>query len=80
MENAYPAKLPPNFCIIVSGLSEHVNEDMIIKHFEKLDKSIKIKSVSVLRNKLTGSSYCTARIKCYNQYDCIYCFIFHNFS
>lgn len=55
--------------IIISGLHSDVTDDMIFQHFEKLDRNIKLKSVIILRDKTTGESFGTGKIKFFNKYD-----------
>jgi hypothetical protein len=55
--------------VIMSGLPDGATEDAIFKHFEKLDKSIKLKNVTISKDNRTGASFNSARLKFFNSYD-----------
>ncbi len=71
MAAAAPQSQPQQFTpsLIISGLPDEAGESHIIRHFEFLDKSLKVKSVSVLRDPYTSKSFRTARVKFFNAYD-----------
>lgn len=61
---ASPAKL------FASGLPQEADEDVLSKHFERIDKSIKVKSVIVLRDYQTFKSKELAIIEFADNVDC----------
>ena len=57
--------------LFVYGLSQDVDEDSLSKHIERIDKSIRIKSVMILRDYQTFRSKGMAIIEFVDQDDCI---------
>ncbi len=66
---AQPANQPKLFA---SGLAQDVDEDTLAKHIERIDKSIRVKSVMVLRDYQTFKSKGLAIIEFADQEDCTF--------
>ena len=62
MSIARPQVRPPSTWFI-SGLAEEVDESSLMKHFERIDRTIKVRTVSVLRNHQTFRSRGTAMVE-----------------
>lgn len=58
------------FKLFASGLSQDVDEDILIKHIERVDKSIKAKTIIIMRDYQAFRSKGMAIIEFFNQDDC----------
>jgi len=58
--------------LFASGLPQEVDEDTLSKHFERIDKSIRVKSVIIMRDYQTFRSRGLATIEFFSLEDCIF--------
>lgn len=59
--------------LFASGLPQEVDEDGLAKHIERIDKTIRVKAVMVLRDYQTFKSKGFAIIEFVDQEDCKSC-------
>lgn len=62
--------------LFAAGIPQDMDEDILIKQIERIDKSIQVKSVMILRDYQTFKSKGLAILEFVDQDDCIHILIF----